>query len=48
MDDSIFTRDRELSINLILLNLKDFLYYNMNGLVNSLPCHGCFNKKVTF
>ena len=41
MDDSIFTRDRELSINLILLNLKDFLYYNMNGLVNSLPCHGC-------
>ena len=48
MDDSIFTRDRELSINLILLNLKDFLYYNMNGLVNNLPCHGCFNKKVTF
>ena len=45
-DDSIFIGDRELPINLILLNLKDFdIILGMDWLVAYHALVDCFNKK---
>ena len=47
-DDSIMIGDRELPIEIILLNLKDFgIIVRMDWLATYHALVDCFNKKVT-
>ena len=48
-DDSIMIGDRELPIEIILLNLKDFgIIVRMDWLATYHALVDCFNKKATF